>query len=101
MFPPGWTKKRWRSDQAILSVLVAQFRRRHGFELEDGLLGISYQNDVLSWSQARRYMKCAPSRRGAGPALRELAKQRQRPLNRLKRAARRAWRGFKAMAARL
>lgn len=100
MAPPGWTKVRWRSDQAILSVLVAQRRRRDGFALVDELLGASYQNDHLTERQARLYMQCPPSVRGAGPALRERARRR-RPLIRAWRAARRLLRrlGWRAPAA--
>lgn len=99
MAPPGWTKDKWRSDQAILSVLVAQFRRRYGFELVDEQLGISVQNDRLTDRQARRYMTCSPTL-AAGPALAALAKRRKQPSRRLWRAVKRTWRNLKAIAAR-
>jgi hypothetical protein len=92
MYPAGWTKRLWRSDQAILAVLVAQFRRRHGFALEDDLLGVSYHNDSLNAAQAQRYMTSPPVR-GGGRAMRE----RDDPLTRrLWRAARRTWQRMKA-----
>jgi hypothetical protein len=92
MYPAGWTKRIWRSDQAILSVLVAQFRRRHGFALEDDLLGVSYHNDSLNRRQAQRYMRSAPVR-GGGRALRE---HDERSIARgLRRTAKRSWRRLK------
>ena len=95
MYPAGWTKRIWRSDQAILSVLVAQFRRRHGFVLADELLGVSYHNDSLTAAQAQRYMTSPPVRGGAR-ALRErddrrIANRLRRVANRLRRVANRLW----------
>ncbi|HEV8390683.1 MAG TPA: hypothetical protein VGQ35_12620, partial [Dongiaceae bacterium] len=96
MHPSDWTKDSWRSDQAILSVLVAQFRRRYGFMLKDGLLGISYHNDSLSSREARLYMKRAPMRNGAPEIKQQLTQQHQRPVRRLGRLAKRSWRKLRA-----
>jgi hypothetical protein len=93
MYPAGWTKRIWRSDQAILSVLVAQFRRRHGFTLEDDLLGVSYHNDRLRPRLAQRYMRSAPAR-GGGHALREHDDRR------IVRRLRRSWRRLRKALAR-
>ena len=54
--PEGWTRKRHRSDQAILSVLVAQARRRYDFELANDYLDISIHNDSKTAEQAARLM---------------------------------------------
>ena len=99
MHPAGWTKRIWRSDQAILSVLVAQFRRRHGFALEDALLGVSYHNDSLNADQAQRYMKSPPVRGGASTMRaqddRRIANRVRHIADRLRREAKRTWRRFK------
>jgi hypothetical protein len=105
MYPAGWTKRIWRSDQAILSVLVAQFRRRHSFMLADELLGVSYHNDSLSPRQAQRYMTSPPVRGGAR-AVRErddrrIVKRLRRIANRLRHRAKRTWRQLKKARARL
>lgn len=92
MYPAGWTKRIWRSDQAILSVLIAQFRRRHGFALEDELLGVSYHNDSLNPRQAQRYMQSRPVK-GGGRAVREA--DHRRMASRLRRAAKWTWRRMK------
>ena len=55
--PEGWSRKIHRSDQALLSVLVAQARRRRRpFTLADGYFGISVQNDEATPEQAARLM---------------------------------------------
>jgi len=97
MSPPGWTKDRWRSDQAILSVLAAQFRRRYGFELADEKFAISIQNDKLTAAQARRRMKRPLWLTAAAAAVKE-AQQRRQPMRRLWRAVKRSWRSIKAVA---
>lgn len=94
IWPHDWTKDRWRSDQAILSVLAAQFHRRHGLELIDTRLGISTQNDRLSDREARRFMKLSPAG-GARRALDNWAARRRRPAYRLWRAVKRLLRGKK------
>lgn len=94
MWPHDWTKTRWRSDQAILSVLAAQFRRRHGFELINRPLGISAHNDSLSRREARRFMKCSPEG-GARQALDNWEARRRRPTYRLWRAVKQLLRGRK------
>ncbi len=99
MSPPGWTKDRWRSDQAILSVLVAQFQRRYGFALEDQRLAISIQNDKLTDGRARRRMK-RPIWLKAADAARQIEARRRNPAHRLWRGVKRAWRGLKAAVAR-
>lgn len=54
--PRGWSRKRHRSDQALLSVLVAQARRKYQLELIDQLLGVSLHNDELTAEEAARLM---------------------------------------------
>lgn len=98
MWPAGWTKDRWRSDQAILSVLVAQARRRHGLALVDEALGITIQNDNLTREVARQFMKC-PAIKPAANTIRRTWEKR-RPLRRLRRATKRARRWVKAMLVR-
>jgi len=54
--PEGWTRKRHRSDQSILSILVAQAGHRHNFELANDYLDISIHNDTKTAEQAARLM---------------------------------------------
>jgi len=54
--PEGWSRKIHRSDQALLSVLVAQARRRRPFTPADRYFGISVQNDEATPEQAARLM---------------------------------------------
>lgn len=98
--PPGATKQNHRYDQAILSVLLARAIRDRGLVVADELLGISFHNDPLTERQARIYMKHDPHKRGAGPVLRARAERRRQPMNRLKRAARRALRTITAVMTR-
>ena len=55
-FPEGWSRRTHRSDQALLSVLVAQARRRQPLTLADSYFGISVQNDAATPEQAARLM---------------------------------------------
>ncbi len=94
--PPGATREDGhRFDQSVLSVLAARARRRYGVALANDFLDLSHHNDSLTARQARRYMK----RGRAGSIAREGGKRRRNPGHRLWRAAKRAWRGIKAMVA--
>jgi hypothetical protein len=99
--PPGATKKDGhRFDQTVLSILVARARRQYGFTPEDELLDISYHNDKLTPQEARGYMKSGPVSGGTAAVLLELEKRRPYPVRCLRRAAKTAWEGIKAMATR-
>jgi hypothetical protein len=95
MWPADWTKDRWRSDQAILSVLVAQARRRKDFALVDEALGITIQNDNLTRAEARYFMTC-PALKPARNTIRRM-REKRRPIRRLRRFVRRLRRWVKAM----
>lgn len=108
MLPPGWTMDLYRSDQAILSVLVAQFRRRYQFAQVDERLGVSIHNDYLTLAQASLYMREPASsppppripkqKRARAVAVRPKRHRRKPPLRRLWRKLKRMLRGPKAGA---
>lgn len=93
--PEGWSRTIHRSDQAMLSVLVALARRRRPFALADGYFGISVQNDeetpkhaarlMAMTAQAVRHEKrlAARASQPAQPAPRQKAAQKRRGLARV------------------
>jgi len=97
--PEGATTKNHRFDQTILSVLLARAARDRGIAIPEGSLGVSIHNDSLSDRDARLYMKIPAVRDNRDEVQRVLA-QRRRPLNRIKRAARRMARRVKKAIAR-
>jgi len=56
IYPAGWSRKIHRSDQAILSVVVAQARRRHAFKPAAEFFDISIHHDGATAELAAHYM---------------------------------------------
>jgi hypothetical protein len=104
--PEGWSRKLHRCDQAVLSVLVAQARRRRSFTLADGYFGISVQNDEATPEQAARLMAMTAQevRREKRMAARAGQPAQPRPIQRKKKTAKKRrglWRLWHKLKKRL
>ena len=59
--PTGSHRGNHRQDQAVLTVLIYQFQKEYGYDLENRKLDISTHNDHLSPAAARRILSLASS----------------------------------------
>ena len=72
--PPGTTDQNHRFDQAILSILIARLRRRHGLTLTERHLDVTTHNDRLSREEAKAFVRTniLPARLKPGGSGRDL-----------------------------